>query len=1254
MSEMRLKDRTGPLISVFILLASLVLGAVIIPAGVFAHAPTSVSASYDFSKQELTVSVGHSVSDNTTHYVYQMKIFRNSVLNRTVVYSDQPTNNAFSYKYSISAKDGDYLNVTASCNQGGSTSATLQVKEPKKPLSIVHSPRPAFVDEGSVTGFHLNITSTGSPVGGLTVKVLANLGTVTAPQVVSKGNFTFDLTAPAISSQTSLRINVSAEGTGYQKTYRNIDLKVNDTTPPSPGQIVVFIQPMITELDEESVQSFTILLKEGGKFITGVDLNISSDKGFVTGLRVKPDGNHSFNFTAPHVDSDTSVVLRIRAEKTGLMTGYLNYTLGIINIPEGPQPSLDGVVEPGEYSHNQVLEDDVFELHWKVTDDHLHIAMKGRTDGWVSLGFEPTVGMKDADMLFGWVSYEGIKVFDLYSTGETGPHPPDESLGGTNDIIEFGASENGGWTTVEVIRMLDTGDQYDFVIPLTGTVDVIWAIGSADGLDQPHSERDSAVWDLGSEPTDPRLVEDGVVSAEEYGNSSSFGAGKFTLHWKVDGEEIRMAMAGQTVGWVSIGFEPSTGMMDADMVFGWVSLSDPSIVDAYSTGIYGPHPPDSELGGTDDIRTYGGREIPGLTVMEFTRKLDTGDSFDKAIPRNGTLKFIWAIGFDDSFTSQHASRGSGTIELRVDENETEPPENETDPRELLDGVIESGEYTYNTSFMEGKLRAHWSLDNGTLRIALDGETTGWVAIGFEPSVGMSDADMLFGWVEDGNASVMDAYSTGINGPHPADTVLGGSDDILLFGGNETSGRTVVEIVRNLTTTDSHDFSFPTEGNVTVIWALGVEDDPMSLHSFRGGGVLSMWTGPVEPPADPRWTLDGVITAGEYSFNASFSSGDMMVLWSVKDGKLQLAMSAKATGWVSIGFKPIVAMKDADMLFGAVKVKDLLMMDAYSTGEFGPHPADTVLGGTDDLLAYGGNESNGWTTVELIRELNTSDPYDAVLSVNETVPIIWAFSSQDDLTSQHSARGSGTIKLGQSTVIDDPKPTLDGLIGASEYTNNLELDDGNYILHWSFSGNLLKMGMQARTAGWVAVGFDPTNKMKDADMVIGFVDAQGKVHIVDAFSTGETGPHPPDASLGGTHDILEFGGSEKDGWTTIEFTRNRTASDLRDRTVKDDGTTRIIWAYGPSDDLTAGHGSVRRGSSPLKVEGEKNDDDTGFPVLLVVVIAILLLLVLGIVAFILLRKGKTSDSEALPEGLAPSVSDEDAPVDGQTAEGTLEE
>ncbi|NQU96327.1 MAG: hypothetical protein HQ548_01615 [Chloroflexi bacterium] len=104
-------------------------------------------------------------------------------------------------------------------------------------------------------------------------------------------------------------------------------------------------------------------------------------------------------------------------------------------------------------------------------------------------------------------------------------------------------------------------------------------------------------------------------------------------------------------------------MNGADMIFGYVAEGAAAVSDEFSTGEFGPHQPDVELGGTADILLHGGVETDGFTTVEFKRALDTGDSRDAALAP-GANPILWAYGPGDSPARKHSGKGYGDIELR--------------------------------------------------------------------------------------------------------------------------------------------------------------------------------------------------------------------------------------------------------------------------------------------------------------------------------------------------------------------------------------------------------------------------------------------------------------------------------------------------------------------------------------------------------------------------------------------------------------
>jgi len=158
----------------------------------------------------------------------------------------------------------------------------------------------------------------------------------------------------------------------------------------------------------------------------------------------------------------------------------------------------------------------------------------------------------------------------------------------------------------------------------------------------------------------PRWFANGVIEADEYLGEMAYG--DFEIHWRSDEQNIYIGMKAKTSGWISIAFQPGSRMKNADMVLGLVKNGETTVLDLFSTGDFGPHLPDDELGGTQNILESGGSEGSEFTIVEFKRALDTGDKYDIPIS-SGQNKIIWAYGSSDNITQKHAKRGYGEITL---------------------------------------------------------------------------------------------------------------------------------------------------------------------------------------------------------------------------------------------------------------------------------------------------------------------------------------------------------------------------------------------------------------------------------------------------------------------------------------------------------------------------------------------------------------------------------------------------------------
>lgn len=97
-----------------------------VPAA-FAHSPTGMELEYDKDEGTLEVDITHSVNDPDDHYVERVEIRRNGELVNSEDYTSQPSNSTFSYTFTVSAEEGDSLQVEAFCNQFGSITEEMEV-----------------------------------------------------------------------------------------------------------------------------------------------------------------------------------------------------------------------------------------------------------------------------------------------------------------------------------------------------------------------------------------------------------------------------------------------------------------------------------------------------------------------------------------------------------------------------------------------------------------------------------------------------------------------------------------------------------------------------------------------------------------------------------------------------------------------------------------------------------------------------------------------------------------------------------------------------------------------------------------------------------------------------------------------------------------------------------------------------------------------------------------------------------------------
>jgi hypothetical protein len=125
------------------------------------------------------------------------------------------------------------------------------------------------------------------------------------------------------------------------------------------------------------------------------------------------------------------------------------------------------------------------------------------------------------------------------------------------------------------------------------------------------------------------------------------------------------------------------------------------------------------------------------------------------------------------------------------------------------------------------------------------------------------------------------------------------------------------------------------------------------------------------------------------------------------------------------------------------------------------------------------------------------------------------------------------------------------------------------LKWKVEGSSLDIVVQGPTKGWVAVGFDPETLMKGSDILIGYVDAEGKTTVVDSYADQLTS-HKADTELGGSDDVTVIGGEETDQGTSLHLSIPLDSGDKYDKVLAAGTTHKVMLAYGGADDVESAH------------------------------------------------------------------------------------
>ncbi|XP_041981841.1 MOXD1 homolog 1-like [Aricia agestis] len=147
-----------------------------------------------------------------------------------------------------------------------------------------------------------------------------------------------------------------------------------------------------------------------------------------------------------------------------------------------------------------------------------------------------------------------------------------------------------------------------------------------------------------------------------------------------------------------------------------------------------------------------------------------------------------------------------------------------------------------------------------------------------------------------------------------------------------------------------------------------------------------------------------------------------------------------------------------------------------------------------------------------------------------------------------------------------------------WAHSERLDEkGDVVLRWVNTDSSITFRMEARTRGYVGLGFNTARNMRGADLLVAWVDDRhNNAQILDCH--GLTFEDRTVADEVQNYELIS--GYQNETHTTVEFRRLLDTCDRQDFVIGED-TTQVLWALGPpgSDGELPRH--VHSGSRPLR-------------------------------------------------------------------------
>ena len=124
-----------------------------------------------------------------------------------------------------------------------------------------------------------------------------------------------------------------------------------------------------------------------------------------------------------------------------------------------------------------------------------------------------------------------------------------------------------------------------------------------------------------------------------------------------------------------------------------------------------------------------------------------------------------------------------------------------------------------------------AVDGKNLRVKIFAPTSGWIAVGFDPSSMMKGANFIIGYAEGGQAVIEDQFGVS-SFAHQRDVELGGKDDILEKSASTLPNGTEIRFTIPLDSGDPYDKKLEVGKTYKIILAYGKTTDLGKRHKKK--------------------------------------------------------------------------------------------------------------------------------------------------------------------------------------------------------------------------------------------------------------------------------------------------------------------------------------------------------------------------------------------------------------------------------------